>query len=235
MFAKYVKHLINIPALFSVGIGVLALNADAAFIDFDDIVAPPAQPFACETLEPCGLILSNEYESQGVIFTSDSSWLIGVTTADGTNTNRVFGTNLIGLSFIGALPNFVSFNIDSPLMHEASYFEVYGEDGDLLFTQQNNGWRGLEEISTPYIPHELITINSTAAIKYISIGSLYFLRSGPTIDNLTFEQRSVPESPMLFLLLTGLAGLIFQRIFYKNPLHLRESKSNQMYCDSSSG
>lgn len=213
MFAKYVKHLINIPALFSVGIGVLALNAHAAFIDFDDIVAPPAYPFSCDEHDFCGLILSNEYESQGLIFDGGFNWLIGGPLPDGTNANKVFGTNSIGLKFIGTLPNFVSFNIDSPFLAEASFFDVYGEEGDLLFTQHSNGWRGLEEISTPYVPHELVTINSTAAIKYISIASLYNLRTGPTIDNLTFEQRSVPESPMLFLLLTGFAALIFKKKF----------------------
>lgn len=208
MFAKQLKYLTCLPILLTLCIA--SQTAQAVFIDFDDIVAPPANPFGCETVEPCGLILSNEYESKGVVF-GNSGWLVGQVLPDGTNQNQVFGTNGISLNFVGALPNFISFNVDSPFQLEASYFSVYGENNDLLFVQHSSGWTGIEETSTPYIPGELVSIYSNTRIKGIYIESLFNLRTGPTIDNLTFEYREVPEPSSLLLFLGGIAGLILGR------------------------
>lgn len=212
MFAKQLKYLTCLPILLT--LCITSPTAQAVFIDFDDIVAPPANPFGCETVEPCGLILSNEYESKGIVF-GDSGWLVGQVLPDGTNQNQVFGTNGIWLEFVGTRPNFVSFNVDSALGLEASYFSVYGENHELLFMQYSNGWTGIEETSTPYIPGELVTIQSSVGITGIYIESLFNLRSGPTIDNLTFEYRTVPEPSTLFLFIGGIAGLILGRGRYR--------------------
>ncbi|PUA27033.1 MAG: hypothetical protein B0W54_19575 [Cellvibrio sp. 79] len=209
MFTKQLKYLTCLPILLTMCIA--SQTAQAVFIDFDDIVAPPANPFNCETVEPCGLILSNEYESKGVVF-GDSSWLAGQVLPDGTNQNQVLGINGIWLGFVGTLPNFISFNVDSPYQQEASYFSVYGENNELLFMQYSSGWTGLEETSTPYIQGELVSIYSTNRIKSIYIESLFNLRVGPTIDNLTFEYRAVPEPSALLLFLGGIAGLILGRV-----------------------
>jgi hypothetical protein len=212
MFAKRLKHITCLPILLTLCIA--SQTTHAVFIDFDNIVAPPANPFACETVEPCGLILSNEYASKGVVF-GDSSWLTGQVLPDGTNQNQVLGVNGIWLGFIGTLPNFISFNVDSPYRQEASYFSVYGENDELLFRQYGSGWTGLEETSTPYIQGELVSIYSTSRIKGIYIESLFNLRVGPTIDNLTFEYRAVPEPSALLLFLGGIAGLILGRGRYR--------------------
>ena len=108
MFAKRLKHIACLPILFAISFSIASQNAQAAFIDFDDIVAPPANPFGCETVEPCGLILSNEYKSKGIIF-GDSSWLVGSVLPDGTNQNKVFGVNGIWIDFVDFRPNFIRF------------------------------------------------------------------------------------------------------------------------------
>lgn len=102
----------------------ISQHANAIFLDFDDIVAPPFNPFSCDTpTTPCGLILSNDYQPQGLTF-GINAWLAGEVQADGTNKNKVVGLNTITLFFTGTLPNFISLNINSPLGHEASYLEV---------------------------------------------------------------------------------------------------------------
>ena len=208
MFSKQLKHFTGVSAAFLLSLGLTSNNAQAVFIDFDDIVAGPSEPFdGCF----CGHVLSNEYESQGLIFSGDSNWLIGGTLPDGTNQNVVWGLNAISLGFTGDLPNFVSFNIDAPTGAEASYIDVYGVDG-FLFTHISSGWQGTEELSTPYVPNELVSITAPEGITGMSIKSLFNLRTGPQIDNLTFESRAVPEPSVLFLLATGLLGLFWKRI-----------------------
>lgn len=214
MFVKRLKHIVYLPVLLAISFFITSHNAHAIFIDFDDRVAPPANPFGCETIEPCGLILSNEYESKGIVF-QGFSWLVGGVLPDGTNDNKVLGTNGIWIDFVDSLPNFISFNVNSPHQAEASYFSVYGENEELLFIQHSSGWTGLEETSTPYIPGELVSIYSSERIKSIYIESLYGLRVGPTIDNLTFEYKTVPEPTTLLLFISAITCLVLGRSRYR--------------------
>lgn len=221
MFAKQIKHLTGLSAVFLLSFGLASNHAQAVFIDFDDIVAIPAEPFTgCF----CGHILGNEYESQGLIFNGDSSWLTGATLPDGTNQNAVWGKNEIYLGFTGVLPNFVSFNIHAPLQSEASYMDVFGVDG-YLFTHVSGGWQGTEESSTPYIPGELVSITASEGIVGMHIYSFYGLRTGPHIDNLTFESRTVPEPSSFLLLIPCIAGLFWQRM-KKNTRSITETHGN---------
>lgn len=218
MFAIKVKQLTRLyqfpklPSVIASALLVLSMSGisnsvHAVFIDFDDITALPSEPFhGCF----CGHVLSNEYESQGLIFNGDSSWLIGGALPDGTNHNGVQGFNGISFGFLGTLPNFISFNSYS-INEDAVYAEVYGESG-YLFTHISSGWRGTEENSTPYIPGELVSFTATEGITSINIFSFYGLRTGPYIDNLTFESRSVPEPAPFVLLSLALAGLFWRRI-----------------------
>lgn len=192
-------------------LAVTPLAANATFIDFDDRVAPPASPYDCYTIEPCGLILSNEYESSGIIFNGGTSWLVGEVLPDGSNKNYVFGTNFIGLGFVGILPNFLSFNINSALGAEVSIIRLYNQDGEEFFTHITDGWRGLEELSTPYVPNQFVTIQASERIKGVSFTSFYNHRVGPSIDNLTFEYRNVPEPSLVLLFALGLVGIMFRR------------------------
>lgn len=218
MFAIKVKQLTltyqlpKLPSVIASALLVLSMSGisnsvHAVFIDFDDITALPAEPFdGCL----CGHVLSDEYESQGLIFNGDSSWLIGGVLPDGTNRNGVQGFNGISLSFVGTLPNFISFNAFS-VNEDAIFIAVYGEN-DYLFTHVGSGWQGTEETSTPYIPGELISFTATEGIKSLHISSLFSLRTGPYIDNLTFESRSVPEPAPFVLFSLALAGLFWRRI-----------------------
>lgn len=202
------KSVFIVPLLIT--LAITPTPARAVFIDFDDIVAPPFNPFGCETpTTPCGLILSNEYQSQGLTFGIDA-WLAGEFQTDGTYKNKVVGLNTLYLFFTDALPNFISLNINSPLGHEASYLEVWGKNG-FLFTYITSGWRGIDE-GTPYIPDEFISFYAPEQITQINIFSFYNHRAGPNIDNLTFEYRTVPEPSLLMLFALGVAGIIRARI-----------------------
>lgn len=205
MFAK-----IATSTLIFLFASILSTSANAVFIDFDDIVAPPFNPFNCETPDtPCGLILSDEYASEGLVFPPGNSWLAGETLSDGSVNNRVAGLNTIYIQFNDITPNFISLNIDSALRFEASYIDVFGKDG-LLFTYITSGLRGTDQEATPYIPNEFISFHSDEPILEMAISSLYNHRTGPRIDNLTFEYRTVPE-PSLLLLLISAVGIIFYR------------------------
>lgn len=211
MFTVKQIPLRGLMAALALCLGLASLNTQAAFIDFDDIEAIPAEPFdGCF----CGHILSNEYESQGLLFTGTDNWLIGGPLPDGTNQNIVVGFNTISFAFVGTLPNFLSFNINSPFQAEASFVEVYGESG-LLFTYVTSGWTGLEETSTPYIPDELVSIYSADAIKNVVIMSLFNEATGPSIDNLTFTKKTVPEPALLWLFATAFTGVLWRRFTSK--------------------
>jgi hypothetical protein len=212
MLVKYVKYLVFFTKIFLFSIGAASHSTYAAFIDFNDLELPEMHSWECyiEWL-PCVHDLNDEYASKGVIFSGDRDWFWGYELADGSYEMSVTGYNYIGISFIGTLPNFVSFNIDSPTKGEASFIKGYGENGALLFTEITNGWRGYDSNSTPYIPNELVSIQSDEPIHRLGITSFYGLRIGPTIDNLTFEYRSVPEPSPLLLGALGLCGILWRR------------------------
>lgn len=212
MFRKHHKPFSNLALTFIISIITSLQNAQAAFIDFDDLPPPERDPFLCYVeFLGCMHELEDEYAHLGVIFTSDVDWLIRKELSDGTFTNALQGFNYLGMEFIGELPNFISLNIDSPTKAESSYIELYGEDGNLFSTFVTNGWRGTEDLSTPYIPNEFVSIQSPERIKGIAIISFFGLRTGPVIDNFTFEYRQVGEPSVLLLMLMGIAGLVVQR------------------------
>lgn len=218
MFVQCPRHFTSWSKIFLLIISLTSQTAHAAFIDFDDLPPPEKDPFLCYTEAlNCMHELGYEYEKEGVIFTGDREWLITEWFADGTYTNQLKGFNYISIEFIDKLPNFISLNINSPLGGEASFLELYGENDTHLFTHVTHGWRGMEELSTPYIPNELVSIYAAERIKRIGIYSFYGHRTGPSIDNLTFEYREVPEPPLFILLITGIAGLLLQRTKYLFP------------------
>lgn len=185
-------------------------QAQATFLDFDDLLAAEESPYSCPHDDrPCGTRLHRQYEDKGIIFYS--AWLRSEEWPWVDYKNEVAAIQEMYIEFVGQLPNFVSFNVDSALRHEASFFDVYGENGDLLFVQRSNGWVQDEALNTPYIPNEFITITSEAPIKGINLWSFQNMRNGPVIDNLTFKFIQVPESSGLWLMLLGLTGLVVQR------------------------
>lgn len=210
MFAQLKPYAIGsllIPFLIS------SSNANAVFIDFDDIIPYESNDPFCEV--NCMHELSNEYQSKGLIFHGGT--LRGGTLPDGTQKNGVRGFNQIDFEFTGSLPNFLSFNHHSGAGVESSYIDIYGENGVYLFTHFSSGWRGDEDLSTPYIPNELVAIYSTEKIKSVSIYSFFGLRTGPYIDNLTFEVRNLPEPSPLILFLLSITGIFLRKInFIKN-------------------
>lgn len=194
-----------------------SLSTNAAFIDFDDLELPEKDPWSCyiEGLG-CEKDLDAEYAPLGIIFLGDTEWYWGFPDANGNIDVEVTGYNSIGIRFTGKLPNFVSFNIDSPWKSEASLIEVYGENGDHMFTKMTSGWTGLEETSTPYILNELASIYSDKPIHMLHISSVYGLRVGPTIDNITFEYREVPEPAPALLIGLGLLMMMYRRYIHRS-------------------
>lgn len=218
MQTKYFMNLTNHFARCVLFFGLLTQGANAAFINFDDLPTPSVHPWTCYIeARDCMHEIGNEYESKGIIFNGDREWLVDEIEEDGSRSNALQGFNGIAMEFIDHLPTFISFNIDSPTKGEASYFHVYGDNNELLFVQRSSGWTGVEETSSLYVPAEFISIRSTVGIKYIYIESLYNLRTGPVIDNLTFEYRTVPEPSTVVLLVLSLAGIFWRRNHSINP------------------
>lgn len=218
MLINYLKK--NLCILTVLALAIAPFSANATFIDFDDILALPGSPFACSDDAPCGTRLHKEYEDKGIIFYS--AWLRSDEWPPVDYKNEVVALHEMLIEFNGELPNFVSFNVDSALGHEASFFHVYDETDQLLFVQRSNGWVDDEALDTPYTPNQFITITSQTPIKAINFSSFQNTRNGPVIDNLTFEYRplSVDEPSNLLLVLSGLFGLmIFRNRLINNTLH----------------
>jgi hypothetical protein len=218
MFSKFKRNLRSILRVFPFVFLVIPLHGNAVFIDFDDIELREFDSDLCFfSSGPCGL--DNQYEDKGIIF-GEELWLQEKILPDGTLQKRVHSQFGIKFSFIGMLPNYLSFNIDSSQETEASFISIYDINNELILLTRSGGWIGSDAASTPYIPGELIIINSPAPIKYVYITSYYGLRHGPKLDNLTFEYKTVPEPSPPILLLIGMTGLFLRR-------HLIQINKNQ--------
>lgn len=184
----------------------MAGPAKAVLIDFDDLTYVPSDPdFPCF----CDTPVTNEYESLGLIIDGGfllpyQDWNPNVVSAP----NYLLGANSLRLSFVGALPTFVSMVVNAAL-EEAILFDVYGEDG-LLGRHRTDGYAGPDE-STPYTPNQLMTLTYAQGISYIVIEGYYHMRTSAAIDDLRFEYTSVPAPATLFLLGLGLLGLTLRK------------------------
>lgn len=194
-----------------------SFNINAAFIDFDDLPPPAIHPWICYTgALGCEHELGNEYAALGIEFVGDREWLVSEELSDGSYNNILQGFNFIGVSFTKERPNFVSFNINSATGGEASFIEVYGLNNKHLFTHATNGWRGREDLSTPYIPNQFVSIYSEELITGLAFYSFYNRGTGPSIDNFSFEYREVPEPAPAVLIGLGLFMLMYRRYILRS-------------------
>jgi hypothetical protein len=176
--------------------------AQAVLIDFDDIaVIHPDPEYMCFCDHP----LTDEYLDKGLLI--DGGFLIGETHENGTNDNRLLGTNFLSLQFIGNLPVVISMNI-SAAIEQAVFLNFYGVDG---FHHEiiTSGYAGPDN-DTPYIDNQLVTFASPVGISLITLEAFYGMRTGAIVDNLNYEYTSIPESSSLVLLLAGLFGIGFK-------------------------
>jgi len=203
----------NFKSLMGLGIGFLLIfssSANAVLLTFDEL--DQSDYFdANGDLTP----LSNEYESQGLIFRS-SAYLIGRQEGDPITypSNFVAGPGF-GFEFVGDnLPMFVSFNLGSSAgiavditVQGPNYFKSIVSSGEIVGMTDDPG--------TPYVPNELFSFTSRTGIS-----SVYFSgKAGNYIDNITYAYSSptqVPEPSTFLLIVIGLLGLISSRFQFKS-------------------
>lgn len=175
-------------------------SAFAVLIDFDDLNPVYDEEYSCWCDNP----LTDQYASQGVLI-GGGAWVNG---ANGHNVMTV-GSGGGGLTFIGALPTFVSMNVTS-MQGDAIYLEAYGTSG-VIERKKTLGWEGLEEGYIPAVANELISFSSDLGITGIFITGFYNLRVEADIDNINFTYASVPEPSSIALIGLGLFGILWRR------------------------
>lgn len=188
----------------------VALNAQAAFIDFDDLTYVPEYeewPHFSDTP------VTNQYESLGLLVSD--GYLMPYGSDPDSDPNFVSGPNyLLGgttmtFSFIGQLPTYVGMHVSS-YRNEAIFMQAFGESGDLVASARTSGFGGpFDDI--PYVPREYITLTSPEGISRIDFWGFFNRNTSAGVDDLTFTFAEVPEPPMNILIGLGLLLVIYRR------------------------
>lgn len=186
------------------------LNAQAAFIDFDDLTyVPPADGGTHFSDMP----ITNQYESLGLIIVD--GYLRPYGSRPDLDPNFVSGPNyLLGgttmtFSFVGQLPTFVGMHVFS-YRNEAISMVAYNESGDRVASATSSGFGGPDH-DIPYVPKEYFTLTSTSGISRIDFWGFFHRSTAANIDDLTFTYAEVPEPPMTTLIGVGLLLVIYRR------------------------
>jgi hypothetical protein len=207
-FFKTLKKL----SLVSVGLLlILTSSAQAVLITFDELdQASYLRPGEDEAIAP----LTNEYESQGVLFRSSAylvKWaepLVPVSVQ-----NYVAGPGF-GFEFVGdELPTYVSFYMGSHAQI-AVYIDVRGPNYNKQVTSSGEIVGMTDEVGTPYIENEFFSFRSRTGISSVYFGG----KADNYIDNLEYtyaNEVSVPEPSTFMLFGIGLLGLISSRCRFK--------------------
>lgn len=172
-------------AIFTMG------SAQAITIDFDDL-----NPADFEDIEGGGLIpLSNEYETEGVIF-AGGAYLLSNSTK--SLPNYINGPGF-GIYFLEMLPTYVSMYVGSTVGYKVGV-SAFGINGYVENKTTDGEVHGMHwEESTPYRPNQFVSFYVPEGISHVEFGG-----QGDTyIDDLSF---SVPE-PAAWILF-GISGLI---------------------------
>ncbi|WP_332674128.1 hypothetical protein [Aromatoleum sp.] len=168
----------------------LPLSSHATLITFDD-------------LRP-GTAVTTQYEDQGLIVQG------GVIRGPELGERPVvsppnalydlFGPGLT-LQFVGSLPTTVSMFVTASL--EDRIFLTAWSDTEVLDSFETEGWRGLEELSTPAIPRQPVTLTGPG-ISHVELGSFYARRGDINIDDLSFSTTPIGEPSTILLAALGL-------------------------------
>jgi len=173
---------------------LLSSSANAVMINFDEL-DPESIPNS---------ILTNEYESQGLIF-EYSAYLTYSSTQSAPN--YAVGPGFM-LNFINELPTYVSFYTGSSTQSKVfisatgpnEYLESIITEGEI------HGMGSLE--STPYIPNQFVVFQSEFGIASIELSG----QSDAYVDDLSFyyegEEIAVSEPSALILFILGLGCII---------------------------
>jgi hypothetical protein len=182
-------------------------SAYAVLINFDEL-----DPLSYQGM-PSGLPapLSNEYESQGVLFKGNAYLLDWRGDGAPVSTPNYLGGPGFGLEFIDELPTYVSFYLSST-SHMAIYIDALGPNYTFQTTssgEDHGGWP--ERVGSPYIHNEFFSLYSPTGISSIEFNS----RGDAHIDDLIFTYSSptqVPEPSALILFALGLLVVVVSRL-----------------------
>ncbi len=188
---------------------MLSNCANAVLINFDEL---DPNDYSYEGGNP---YLTNEYESQGLVFTGSAyllGWHEGIPSV--SLPNYVIGPGF-SLGFVGNLPTAVSFFFGSS-SHSAVFIDAYGPnyENHLMSSGDNHG---MTDEYIPYIPNELFSFSSSTGISSIEFsgwGDNY-------IDDLTYtyaDQVTVPEPSAFILFAIGIFWLTISRLRFVNDL-----------------
>lgn len=211
--AGLIKHIKSIVLTTSIFVSGIAINAQAAFIDFDDLTyipEYPEMPFFADTP------VTDQYLSKGLLV--DDGYLQPynffnepepeVDPGHISGPNFLLGGNFLSLSFVGdALPDFVGMYVGSGI-GEKIFLEAYGTSG-LLFSKNTEGDSGPS--STPYTHKQYVSFEADEGIKRINIWGYYNSRVSASIDDLTFTYAEVPEPSSFILLCLGVFAIVYRR------------------------
>ena len=190
--------------MFAVATIFSATVAHATLINFDDL--PPL--VGDDPSEPTPV--TNQYAALGVLFDTAAIATDVAGVRSGPNGITDFYGPDMEIRFTGLLPTSLSMFVSSA-NQDSIFIDIFGADG-LLGSIATDGWRGTEEMSTPYRDQQLVAF-AGAPISYLHVASFYFRRGSLLIDDLTFthDSANVPEPTGLSLLVVGLAMLFVQR------------------------
>lgn len=102
----------------------------------------------------------------------------------------------LSLQFVGTLPTTVSMFVTASL--EDRIFLTAWSETEVLDTFATEGWRGLEELSTPAIPRQPVTLTGPG-ISHVELAGFYSRRGDINIDDLSFSATPIGEPPTLLL------------------------------------
>ncbi len=193
---NYFLRLVCLLVIFPLG-----NVANAVMINFDEL-DPDSIPDG---------ILTNEYESQGVMF-EWSAYLIA--NSPKSAPNYVVGP---GFKFYftdlylspGLLPKLVSFYTGSSTQSKV-HITAIGPDGysETILTEGEVHGMG-SDVSTPYIPNQLVTFEFANGISSIELSG----QSDAYIDDLSFYYviEAVPEPSIAVLFLLSITCVAWRR------------------------
>jgi hypothetical protein len=202
MFGNLIKTIFSFIAVMT-----LCSSAHAVLINFDELDPLMYEGNANGLPTP----LSNEYQSQGVLFNGNAYLLGWRDDAPPVSTPNYLGGPGFGLQFIDELPTYVSFYLSSS-SHMAIYIDAVGPNYTFQTTssgEDHGGWP--EREGTPYIPNELFSLYSPTGISSIEFNS----RGDAHIDDLMYTYSSptqVPEPSTIILFFVGFVGLLLSRL-----------------------
>ncbi|RYY73173.1 MAG: PEP-CTERM sorting domain-containing protein [Gammaproteobacteria bacterium] len=156
--------------------------------------------------------LTNEYESQGLLFGGSAYLISGQPTSEIHPSNYVAGPGF-GFEFVGnKLPEYVSFVLGSST-GSAVFIDVIGPNFSKHVTSAGEIHGMTDDHGTAYIPNQFFSFSSSTGISSIIFSS----QGDEYIDNLTYAYTSpiqVPEPSAYILLVVGLIGLFGSRFKY---------------------